>query len=53
MKYLLISGSFMQCPWATLNYNGDYNLAYCAKYQKIMDGWTVTNYCKGYGGCDR
>lgn len=53
MNFLLIPGEFRQCSYATLNYSGDPSLAYCAKYKKIMDGWTVTEYCKGYGGCDR
>lgn len=52
-NYLLIPGEFGQCGYATLNYGGDPSLAYCAKYQKIMDGWTVTAYCRGNGGCDR
>jgi len=52
-RFLLVEGEFGQCGWATLNYSGDNSLAYCAKYGKIMDGWTVMNYCKGYGGCDR
>lgn len=51
-KFLLIPGEFAQCSWATLNYNDDPNLAYCAKYSRIEDGWTVSNYCRGYGGCD-
>lgn len=51
--FLLVAGEFCQCSWATLNYNGDPSLAYCAKYDKIMDGWTVSNYCRGYGGCDQ
>ena len=51
-RFLLIPGMFCQCPYATLNYNDDPSLAYCAKYGKIMDGWTVTNYCRGFGGCD-
>lgn len=51
--YLLIPGEFGQCSYATLNYSGDPSLAYCAKYQKIMDGWTVSEYCRGNGGCDR
>lgn len=49
---LLIEGSLCQCPYATLDYSGDPSLAYCAKYSKVMDGWTVTQYCRGYGGCD-
>lgn len=53
MKYLLIPGMFCQCPYATLDYSGDPSLAYCAKYHKIMDGWTVSEYCRGNGGCDR
>lgn len=53
MKYLLISGEFRQCPYATLDYSGDPSLAYCAKYHKIIDGWTVSEYCRGNGGCDR
>lgn len=52
-RFLLIEGEFGQCGWATLNYNGDSSLAYCAKYAKIMDGWTVSNYCRGNGGCDQ
>lgn len=52
-RKLLIPGRFCQCSWASLNYNGDPNLAYCAKYGRIMDGWTVMNYCRGYGNCDR
>lgn len=52
-KFLLIPGEFGQCSWATLNYDGEPSLAYCAKYDKIIDGWTVSNYCRGYGGCDR
>ena len=52
-KYLLVPGEFSQCSWATLDYNGDPSLAYCAKYGKIMDGWTVMNYCRGNGGCDQ
>lgn len=51
-KFLLVEGVFAQCSWATLNYNGDPDLAYCAKYGRIMDGWTVTGYCRGFGGCD-
>lgn len=53
MRFMLIPGEFRQCSWATLNYSGEGSLAYCAKYDKIMDGWTVTEYCKGYGGCDK
>ena len=49
---LLIEGTFCQCPYATLDYSGDPSLAYCAKYSKIIDGWTVTQYCRGNGGCD-
>jgi len=52
VKGLLIPGCFCQCSWATLNYDGYSSLAYCAKYSKVMDGWTVTQYCRGYGGCD-
>ena len=52
-KFLLVKGMFCQCSYATLNYNNDPALAYCAKYQKIMDGWTVSNYCRGNGGCDQ
>ena len=52
-NYLLVEGEFAQCPYATLNYEGNPNLAYCAKYHKIMDGWTVSEYCRGNGGCDR
>ena len=52
-RFLLVEGEFGQCGWATLNYSGDSSLAYCAKYDKIMDGWTVQNYCRGYGGCDK
>ena len=52
-NYLLVPGEFAQCPYATLNYSGDPSLAYCAKYDRIMDGWTVTRYCRGDGGCDQ
>ena len=52
-RFLLVEGEFSQCSWATLNYSGDPSLAYCAKYSKIMDGWTVSNYCRGNGGCDQ
>ena len=52
-KFLLVEGEFGQCGWATLNYSGDPSLAYCAKYDKIMDGWTVSHYCRGNGGCDQ
>ena len=51
-KELLIPGTFCQCPYATLDYGGDPGLAYCGKYGKIMDGWTVSQYCRGYGGCN-
>ncbi len=51
-KYLLVPGKFAQCSYATLNYNDDPSLAYCAKYRKIIDGWTVSEYCRGNGGCD-
>jgi len=53
MNYLLIPGEFGQCSYATLNYDGNSDLCYCSKYKKIMDGWTVAEYCKGDGGCDR
>ena len=53
VKYQLIPGKFGQCSYATLNYDGKQELAYCAKYGKIMDGWTVSNYCRNNGGCDR
>lgn len=52
-KFLLVAGEFGQCPYASLDYNGEPSLAYCAKYGKIMDGWTVMNYCRGNGGCDQ
>lgn len=52
-KAILIPGRFCQCSWASLNYSGDPRLAYCAKYRNIVDGWTVQNYCRGRGGCDR
>lgn len=52
-RNLLIPGRFCQCSWASLNYDGDPRLAYCAKYGRVMDGWTVMNYCRGFGGCDR
>lgn len=50
-KFLLVEGEFGQCSYATLNYDGEPSLAYCAKLGKIMDGWTVMNYCRGNGGC--
>lgn len=52
-RFLLVEGEFAQCSHATLNYDGDPSLAYCAKYDKIMDGWTVSKYCRGDGGCDQ
>lgn len=52
-RFLLVAGKFCQCCWATLNYDGYASLAYCAKYDAIMDGWTVSHYCRGYGGCDQ
>ena len=52
-KFLLVEGAFAQCGWATLNYNGDPSLAYCAKHDRIYDGWTVSHYCRGFGGCDQ
>lgn len=46
-KFLLVPGEFGQCSWATLNYNGDPSLAYCAKYDKIMDeNWKLAEYEK-------
>lgn len=51
-KFLLVEGEFGQCCYATLNYNDESSLAYCAKYHKIMDGSTVMIYCRGNGGCD-
>ena len=53
MNYLLIPGEFRQCSYATLNYCEDPSLAYCAKYDAIMNGNTVSVYCRGNGGCDR
>ena len=52
-RITLVAGKFRQCDSATLNYDGDPSLAYCAKYDKIMDGWTVSKYCRGEGGCDQ
>lgn len=50
-KYVLVGGVFAQCPYATLNYNDDPSLVYCAKTGTIIDGWTVSEYCRGSGGC--
>ena len=50
-NYLLIPGTFNQCCYATLNYGGEPSLAYCALLKRIIDGWTVSEYCRGFGGC--
>ena len=50
-KFLLVEGMFAQCSYATLNYDNKPNLAYCALDDAIYDGWTVSKYCRGNGGC--
>lgn len=52
-KYTLIPGTFCQCTFATVDFDPEQpGVVYCSKYGKLVTGWTVSQYCRGSGGCD-